>query len=580
MRRCSVSDLRTVAGACVFLGVCIMIAVLCLTLGQTPNKGTSPSFHTGSDMLDYLLSQGEINSKDGLLVSWYHGANNKSQMEAALNSDIMILEADVNVEGRGTPNETDLPIMAHPPSVYSDNTLKNWLNAVLASTKGIKLDFKSIQAVGPSLDVLRAKSAQVPINRPVWLNADIVIGPNVNHEIGVNASQFLKLVQEKFPDITISPGWVTLYLPPLISNKTYTQEMIQQMYDLVKALPQRITFPARAVLTRSAWPHFSWLLQQSDRYSLTLWQGTSDPLTLEDLLFIRDNSYPEKIYYDIYEPLLSEFKQVALAPKRKRLFYSGGSLELYFRPEDADGLLINWYEAEADISSVLRRYYNNPGMLTFHIDLQRRNSSLIPVVILPKSSDQLALEDCMVIISASTDPWGVFLKIKDQVALNETLSVLKRLYDNRTLYVPVWISMDVSYGRFTTPGYIPGKEFINIINAIFPFVTIAPRWPVEALGNGYTEDLVQDMLLLCEGLWQEVSFQLTAVALGEAWVSTVRLLEVSPMYSLTLEHTLEQGTFMDGYKGLMTIRSHTENRVYYRLSQDYRNSLMTSIFTS
>lgn len=47
------------------------------------------------------------------------------------------------------------------------------------------------------------------------------------------------------------------------------------------------------------------------RYSLTLWQGESDPVTVEDLLFIRDHSSPEQIYYDIYEPVLSRFKDIA-----------------------------------------------------------------------------------------------------------------------------------------------------------------------------------------------------------------------------------------------------------------------------
>lgn len=47
------------------------------------------------------------------------------------------------------------------------------------------------------------------------------------------------------------------------------------------------------------------------RYSLTLWQGKTDPVTVEDLLFIRNNSHLEQIYYDIYEPVLSKFKDVA-----------------------------------------------------------------------------------------------------------------------------------------------------------------------------------------------------------------------------------------------------------------------------
>lgn len=47
------------------------------------------------------------------------------------------------------------------------------------------------------------------------------------------------------------------------------------------------------------------------RYSLTLWQGASDPVSAEDLLFIRDNSAPHQIYYDLFEPVLSQFKQLA-----------------------------------------------------------------------------------------------------------------------------------------------------------------------------------------------------------------------------------------------------------------------------
>lgn len=48
----------------------------------------------------------------------------------------MILEADVNLHGKGTPDEKPIPIMAHPPDIYSDNTLDEWLDAVLAATKG------------------------------------------------------------------------------------------------------------------------------------------------------------------------------------------------------------------------------------------------------------------------------------------------------------------------------------------------------------------------------------------------------------------------------------------------------------
>lgn len=47
------------------------------------------------------------------------------------------------------------------------------------------------------------------------------------------------------------------------------------------------------------------------RYTLTLWQGTTDPVSVDDLLYIRDNVETHRVYYDLFEPVLSQFKQLA-----------------------------------------------------------------------------------------------------------------------------------------------------------------------------------------------------------------------------------------------------------------------------
>ncbi|KAF6108699.1 family with sequence similarity 151 member A [Phyllostomus discolor] len=286
--------------------------VLCFTLQEVAQPGCKQdeACRPDADMLDYLLSLGQISQRDGLLVTWYHGANSQEEMRAALNSSVMVLEADITVEGLNTANETGVPIMAHPPAIYSDNTLQQWLEAVLASSqKGIKLDFKSLKAVGPSLDLLRQLTLDGKVRRPVWINADILRGPNVPISIEINATQFLAVVQEKYPEATLSPGWTTLYVP-LFPNSTYTRAMVEKMQGLVGALPQRVTFPVRAVMVRAAWPHFSWLLGQSDRYSLTLWQGTADPVSVDDLLYFRDNCATHQIYYDLFEPVLGYKEQL------------------------------------------------------------------------------------------------------------------------------------------------------------------------------------------------------------------------------------------------------------------------------
>uniref|UniRef100_A0A8C9SIN4 Protein FAM151A n=1 Tax=Scleropages formosus TaxID=113540 RepID=A0A8C9SIN4_SCLFO len=208
-------------------------------------------------MLDYLIQNGNIEEKDGLQVTWYHSANNKSEMEQALKSAAMVLEADVNVEGHNTINETNIPIMAHPPNIYSDNTLQQWLDSVLKTKKGIKLDFKSIQSVEPSLEILRIRN-QSGINRPVWLNADILHGPN-----GI-VHYFLFIMTQRFLEATISPGWKVQYFA-FTPNATYSRAMVEEMYEIIRDVPQRVTFPVLAVMVKRAWPHFSWLLSQSPR---------------------------------------------------------------------------------------------------------------------------------------------------------------------------------------------------------------------------------------------------------------------------------------------------------------------------
>lgn len=72
---------------------------------------------------------------------------------------IMMLEADVvlgKLNETGNSSLIDIPIMAHPPSVESDLSLEEFLNSSVQNngTKGIKLDFKTIQAFEHSKPIL------------------------------------------------------------------------------------------------------------------------------------------------------------------------------------------------------------------------------------------------------------------------------------------------------------------------------------------------------------------------------------------------------------------------------------------
>ncbi|NXO36813.1 F151B protein, partial [Locustella ochotensis] len=200
------------------------------------------------------------------------------------------------------------PILAHPPDTDSDITLQEWLAQMVSTNKGIKLDFKSLAAVGPSLELLGQVGQS--LDRPVWLNGDILPGP-CGSCAPLDAHSFLGSVTSSCPDATLSLGWTTgrhqgqvLCLSP-----GYEWPMVQEMSQLCHPLSQLVTFAVRAALVPSSIPQLQWLLQQSHRYSLTIWTGKEDIYSVEDLLLIRENFDKSRVYYDIFEPQNSEFKK-------------------------------------------------------------------------------------------------------------------------------------------------------------------------------------------------------------------------------------------------------------------------------
>ncbi|KFW80263.1 Protein FAM151B, partial [Manacus vitellinus] len=193
------------------------------------------------------------------------------------------------------------PILAHPPDTDSDITLQEWLTQMVNTNKGIKLDFKSPDAVGPSLELLGQVEQQ--LRRPVWINGDILAGP---------VPDFAHFVSQLNHSVKLWVGWglfVKVFFNPVFSPAGYDWGMVEEMSQLCQALSQPVTFPVRAVLVPRSLPALRWLIQQSDRYSLTVWTGKDDIYSVEDLLSIRENFDKSRVYYDIFEPQNSEFKK-------------------------------------------------------------------------------------------------------------------------------------------------------------------------------------------------------------------------------------------------------------------------------
>ncbi|NWU15869.1 F151B protein, partial [Cephalopterus ornatus] len=168
----------------------------------------------------------------------------------------------------------------------------------------------SLDAVGPSLELLGQVEQQ--LRRPVWINGDILAGPGGSRP-ALNAQSILSTVTSTFPSVTLSLGWTTGWHGhdhgQVLFPVGYELGMVEEMSQLCQALSQPVTFPVRAVLVPRSLPALRWLIQQSDRYSLTVWTGKDDIYSVEDLLSIRESFDKSRVYYDIFEPQNSEFKK-------------------------------------------------------------------------------------------------------------------------------------------------------------------------------------------------------------------------------------------------------------------------------
>lgn len=71
------------------------------------------------------------------------------------------IEADVILRNEGTKSQELIPVMAHPPTLDSDLTLIEFLSSALKASSIIKLDFKSLNSVELSLQMLAERKDQV-----------------------------------------------------------------------------------------------------------------------------------------------------------------------------------------------------------------------------------------------------------------------------------------------------------------------------------------------------------------------------------------------------------------------------------
>jgi hypothetical protein len=229
-------------------------------------------------------------------VTWDHAVNSQALMDAALNSTVMMLEADILMGTKIGSNASILiPIMAHPPANTSDLTFEeflaqvlffNWNQTSLQTQKGIKLDVKQFAAVEPVLKILQANGG-ADFQFPVWLNADILRGPINSTGTPVDGPGFLNLTTTYLPAATLSVGWTTSYGTGNPIGK-YAKDNVDEMINVLRSQNVSrltpITYPVRAGIASQSLDEMIYLLDQSDtnwpNSTLTLWSSANDPVNM------------------------------------------------------------------------------------------------------------------------------------------------------------------------------------------------------------------------------------------------------------------------------------------------------------
>lgn len=277
------------------------------------NGGFVPSFFVGvtqrplsgtdADLLDHF----QQTHYDGSMITWLHGVNSRKAMQQVLKGDYMMIEGDILLRGQNTDNQHLEAIMAHPPDVASDLTFNEWLKFALKTGRGLKLDFKSIEAVELSLQKLR--EAKDKLHVPVHLSAELLEGPNwhLAPNKPLDHQRFFRLCHEIFPRSTIALGWTNGWTADKDNDK-YDWSMVKTMHDLIehRSLKMGITLNIRAVFAKQSATALKWLMEMTGA-SLTLFSPSTDDVPVADLLYIRQKFPKHKVFYDLDAKLTAEF---------------------------------------------------------------------------------------------------------------------------------------------------------------------------------------------------------------------------------------------------------------------------------
>uniref|UniRef100_A0A1A9UY70 Menorin-like domain-containing protein n=1 Tax=Glossina austeni TaxID=7395 RepID=A0A1A9UY70_GLOAU len=268
------------------------------------NKLTYP-FKSKSSLSDDLKIERK-KTANSLAVRWAHASNSQQLLDEALKlNDFNMIEPDI-VHRNILKDGSVLPKVAHPRPISTDLSLGSFLVQVKLfnldnpdKIKGIKFDFKSIEAFEVALD--RLKRTIPEMNHPIGLNADIAESPVNNSRIPPIDAR-----RAQFKQAVLSLGWTAQWSEDPIEG-SYTPENIVTMLTLMKEnnivdSGQCITFPLRAGIAANSKAVLHDLIRSveaTNDCTITVWSAPFDYIGLKKLRQLILFWGSTKIYLDV-----------------------------------------------------------------------------------------------------------------------------------------------------------------------------------------------------------------------------------------------------------------------------------------
>lgn len=174
-----------------------------------------------------------------------------------------------------------VPMMAHPSwrsQPRSDLSFAEFLDRCLSDgTRHLKLDFKDAAAVEPCFQLLEKRWRELQVNgQAVWLNADVLPGPNKRGPVGIPASLFIPLWRRYCPQAFLSLGWC---VGPIGPEQSYSAQDVTEMASICAEYSlagETVVFAVSVRLAERALMDVASILQRVPDSQLLLWTGTGE----------------------------------------------------------------------------------------------------------------------------------------------------------------------------------------------------------------------------------------------------------------------------------------------------------------